>query len=249
MIEIDLLAGGMLHFPAGRRWKKPLPAIKTSQTERMNVTLKSHAVKKRTKILLIVLLSLVVLAVAAVLIARGVARSFIQSEISTRSDWEIDTGDVADREASQQVTVYTDPVEASIQITQIVPDEYEDEGFTYYDENVQDRLAYTLLQLTQEGDYTLESPLAILNPFGTGSNGLYLYFRTDAPHPGDLHRGGGGLSQLLPPPPTTPGANGLQPCFRSSCSSAWCLERRTPSPCWQPPVRAGRDLLLYHRHA
>ncbi len=106
--------------------------------------MKSHAVKKRTKILLIVLLSLVVLAVAAVLIARGVARSFIQSEISTRSDWEIDTGDVADREASQQVTVYTDPVEASIQITQIVPDEYEDEGFTYYDENVQDRLAYTL---------------------------------------------------------------------------------------------------------
>ena len=73
----------------------------------MNVTLKSHAVKKRTKILLIVLLSLVVLAVAAVLIARGVARSFIQSEISTRSDWEIDTGNVADREASQQVTVYT----------------------------------------------------------------------------------------------------------------------------------------------
>ena len=181
MIEIDLLAGGMLHFPAGRRWKKPLPAIKTSQTERMNVTLKSHAVKKRTKILLIVLLSLVVLAVAAVLIARGVARSFIQSEISTRSDWEIDTGDVADREASQQVTVYTDPVEASIQITQIVPDEYEDEGFTYYDENVQDRLAYTLLQLTQEGDYTLESPLAILNPFGTGSNGLYLYFGTSNP--------------------------------------------------------------------
>lgn len=181
MIEIDLLAGGMLHFPAGRRWKKPLPAIKTSQTERMNVTLKSHAVKKRTKILLIVLLSLVVLAVAAVLIARGVARSFIQSEISTRSDWEIDTGDVADREASQQVTVYTDPVEASIQITQIVPDEYEDEGFTYYDEEVQDRLAYTLLQLTQEGDYTLESPLAILNPFGTGSNGLYLYFGTSNP--------------------------------------------------------------------
>ena len=81
--------------------------------------MKSHAVKKRTKILLIVLLSLVVLAVAAVLIARGVARSFIQSEISTRSDWEIDTGDVADREASQQVTVYTDPVEASIQITRL----------------------------------------------------------------------------------------------------------------------------------
>ena len=79
-------------------------------------------------------------------------------------DWSISTGDVADREASQQVTVYTGPVEASIEITQIVPDEYEEEGFTYYDEEVQDRLAYTLLQLTQEGNYTLESPLAILKP-------------------------------------------------------------------------------------
>ena len=72
-------------------------------------------------------------------------------------------------------------MEASIEITQIVPDEYEEEGFTYYDEEVQDRLAYTLLQLTQEGNYTLESPLAILNPFGTGSNGLYLYFGTNNP--------------------------------------------------------------------
>ena len=94
--------------------------------------------------------ALVVLAVAAYFIARTVAHSFIQSEISTRSDWEIDTGDVADREAAQQVTVYTDPVEATIEITQIVPDEYEDEGFTYYDEEVQDRLASTLLGLTQE---------------------------------------------------------------------------------------------------
>ena len=200
--------------------------------------MKSHAVKKRTKILLIVLLSLVVLAVAAVLIARGVARSFIQSEISTRSDWEIDTGDVADREASQQVTVYTDPVEASIQITQIVPDEYEDEGFTYYDENVQDRLAYTLLQLTQEGDYTLESPLAILNPFGTGSNGLYLYFGTSNPTQVSYTveaEGYPSYSATANNPGRTASA-----VFRNSCSSAWCLERRTPSPCWQPPVRAGK---------
>ena len=128
-----------------------------------------------------VLVAVVVLAVAGYFIARAVAQSFIQSEIQTRSDWEIDTGDVADREASQQVTVYTAPVEASIEVIQIVPDEYEEEGFTYYDEDVQDRLAYTLLDLTREKTYTLGSPLAVLNPFGTGSNGLYLYFRTDAP--------------------------------------------------------------------
>lgn len=140
---------------------------------------KSHSTKKKVIILSCVIAGLAVLALAAYFIARGVASSFIQSEISTREDWSISTGDVADREASQQVTVYTGPVEASIEITQIVPDEYEEEGFTYYDEEVQDRLAYTLLQLTQEGNYTLESPLAILNPFGTGSNGLYLYFGTN----------------------------------------------------------------------
>lgn len=137
--------------------------------------------KKKRIILLVVLVAVVVLAVAGYFIARAVAQSFIQSEIQTRSDWEIDTGDVADREASQQVTVYTAPVEASIEVVQIVPDEYEEEGFTYYDEDVQDRLAYTLLDLTREKTYTLGSPLAVLNPFGTGSNGLYLYFRTDAP--------------------------------------------------------------------
>ena len=146
--------------------------------------------RKKRLIVLIVVAALVVLAVAAYFIARTVAHSFIQSEISTRSDWEIDTGDVADREAAQQVTVYTDPVEATIEITQIVPDEYEDEGFTYYDEEVQDRLASTLLGLTQEGNYTMGSPLAILNPFGTGSNGLYLYFGTS--NPGAVHRLGGG---------------------------------------------------------
>ena len=137
--------------------------------------------KKKLIILLVVLVAVVVLAVAGYFIARAVAQSFIQSEIQTRSDWEIDTGDVADREASQQVTVYTAPVEASIEVVQIVPDEYEEEGFTYYDEDVQDRLAYTLLDLTREKTYTLGSPLAVLNPFGTGSNGLYLYFRTNAP--------------------------------------------------------------------
>lgn len=143
--------------------------------------MKLHMTKKKARIIVIVLAAVVVLAVAVFFIVRGVAHSFIQSEIQTREDWEIDTGDVEDREASQNVTVYSAPVEASIQVQQIVPDEYEDEGFTYYDESVQDRLAYTLLQLVKEEKYTLESPLAVLNPFGTGSNGLYLYFSTYSP--------------------------------------------------------------------
>ena len=142
---------------------------------------KTRNPKRKWVVFLAVLMAVAALAVAGYFIARAVAQSLIQSEIQTRSDWNIDTGDVADREAAQQVTVYTAPVEASIDVIQIVPDEYEEEGFTYYDEDVQDRLAYTLLDLTREKTYTLGSPLAVLNPFGTGSNGLYLYFRTDAP--------------------------------------------------------------------
>lgn len=142
---------------------------------------KTRNPKRKWVVFLAVLMAVAALAVAGYFIARAVAQSLIQSEIQTRSDWNIDTGDVADREAAQQVTVYTAPVEASIDVIQIVPDEYEEEGFTYYDEDVQDRLAYTLLDLTRKESYTLESPLAVLNPFGTGSNGLYLYFRTDAP--------------------------------------------------------------------
>ncbi len=145
--------------------------------------MKAHS-KKKTRIFLIAAAALVVLAVAVYGVVRLATRSFIQSEIQPREDWEVDTGDVTDREASQQVTVYTDPAQASIQITQIIPDEFEEEGFTYYDEKVQDRLAYTLLQQQKDapqGGFTLENPLAILNPFGTGSNGLYLYFHTDVP--------------------------------------------------------------------
>ena len=141
--------------------------------------MKIHVTKKQVKILIAVVVAVVALAIASFFIVRAVSRSFIQSEIQTREDWEITTGDVADREVSQEVTVYSAPVESSIQVHQIVPDEYEEEDFTYYDEEVQDRLAYTLIQLIEEKDYSMDAPLAVLNPFGTGSNGLFLYFLTD----------------------------------------------------------------------
>ena len=165
---------------------KDIRILGQDYSERMEFAVNANTEKpkkpiKKRVIVLVIVIALVVLAVAGYFIARGVAQSFIQSEIQTRSDWEIDTGDLEEREAGQQVTVYTDPVEASIEITQIVPDEFEDEGFTYYDEDVQDRLANTLLGLTQDKEYTLTAPLAVLNPFGTGSNGLYMYFQTEAP--------------------------------------------------------------------
>ncbi|WP_417026311.1 aryl-sulfate sulfotransferase, partial [Candidatus Allofournierella excrementavium] len=64
---------------------------------------------------------------------------------------------------------------------QLVPQDIEDEDFTYYDEDVQERLYQMVQELKNNSDleWTASMPLAILNPYGTGSNGLYLYFETD----------------------------------------------------------------------
>lgn len=65
---------------------------------------------------------------------------------------------------------------------QLIPDDIEEEGFTYYDITVQERLAGTLEAMKGDGmTWTATTPLAVLNPFGTASNALYLYFQTDMP--------------------------------------------------------------------
>lgn len=135
-------------------------------------------ISKKQRIFLLVVGILVLMAFTGYGIFRFATRSFIDSEIQTREDWSIDTGEYTDREEKLEINVYDAPVESSIAIKQIVPYEYEEEGFTYYDEDVQARLGHALLELVQEKNYTLDEPLAILNPFGTGSNGLYLYFTT-----------------------------------------------------------------------
>ena len=57
----------------------------------------------------------------------------------------------------------------------------EKDNFTYYNMDVQNRLEESLETLKAEGGYTLENPLAVWNPYGTGTNGLYLYFETEDP--------------------------------------------------------------------
>ena len=86
------------------------------------------------------------------------------------------------------VQMYRQPVEASIEVAQILPGEYEQVGFTYYDEEVQQRLAQSLMTMMARGGYTMDAPLAVLNPFGTGSNGPgpSLHHRLQLPDP--LHR-------------------------------------------------------------
>ena len=76
------------------------------------------------------------------------------------------------------VSVYDASVESTISVSRIVPDEYEEDGFTYYDEDVQQRLGQQLMEMVGQGA-SMDAPLAVLDPFGTGSNGLLLSFQTE----------------------------------------------------------------------
>ena len=132
--------------------------------------------KKKKK--LIIGLIILVLLVAVIIGVFLYAKKFLSAETAIRDDWSIETGDLLASDASLNVSVFESDVEASIPVARVLPDENEEEGFTYYDENVQQRLASAIVKIARDGKYTLASPLAILNPFGTGSNGLYLYFNT-----------------------------------------------------------------------
>ena len=126
------------------------------------------------------IIGLSILAVLAAVIA-GVflyARSFLSAETAIREDWSIDTGDLLASDEALNVSVFDADVPSSISISRVLPAENEEEGFTYYDENVQKRLAAAIVKLAGTGEFSMEQPLAVLNPFGTGSNGLYLYFNT-----------------------------------------------------------------------
>ena len=108
-----------------------------------------------------------------------VCKLFTGAEGSVRSDWTVDTGALIEAEETYDVDVYEASAEATIDVLQIQPADVDDEDFTYYDTDVQDRLAGEVELLKAEGGWTVAAPLAILNPYGTGSNGLYLYFETD----------------------------------------------------------------------
>ncbi len=129
-----------------------------------------------------ILVGAAILVVLAAVILTGVlvvSRYLVGGEKRARDKWEIETGTYTFTDDEINVQMYRQPVEASIEVAQILPGEYEQEGFTYYDEEVQQRLAQSLMTMMARGGYTMDAPLAVLNPFGTGSNGLYLYFTTD----------------------------------------------------------------------
>ena len=116
--------------------------------------------------------------VCAVVVFEIVVRVMMDSEMRSRDDWNVQVGEHQYTSEERAVSVYDASVESTISVSRIVPDEYEEDGFTYYDEDVQQRLGQQLMEIVGQ-DASMDAPLAILDPFGTGSNGLLLSFQTE----------------------------------------------------------------------
>lgn len=116
--------------------------------------------------------------VCAVVVFEIVVRVIMDSEMRSRDDWNVQVGEHQYTSEERAVSVYDASVESTISVSRIVPDEYEEDGFTYYDEDVQQRLGQQLMEMVGQGA-SMDAPLAVLDPFGTGSNGLLLSFQTE----------------------------------------------------------------------
>lgn len=137
---------------------------------------------KRKKRLWIPFLVMAAVIIAVLLIVFAFARAFVAQEHEVRSVWRVDVGELLGRDETLNLEICQAALESDLSVIQLVPFEVDEEGFTYYDTAVQDRLGQALEHAKQAGSqWTASAPLAVLNPFGTGSNGLYLYFETNLP--------------------------------------------------------------------
>lgn len=136
--------------------------------------------KQHKKKLLLALIVLAVLIIAVPLIILIASKRYTAQESVVRTDWTTEVGDMIGRNEEWKVEYAEAELGEEIRAMQLVPMDIEEEGFTYYDEDVQNRLE-NALEPVKHGkiEWTATNPLIVLNPYGTGSNGLYLYFETN----------------------------------------------------------------------
>lgn len=138
--------------------------------------------KKHKKLLAGIILGVILLIVAVPIIILAVSKAFTAQESVVRTDWDFETGATIGENSTLGVSYAEAELGDGLRAIQLIPDDIEEEGFTYYDITVQERLAGTLEAMKGDGmTWTATTPLAVLNPFGTASNALYLYFQTDMP--------------------------------------------------------------------
>lgn len=137
--------------------------------------------KKKKQILLLVLGIVVLLACLIPFLVIEISKSFTAQEQAVRTDWSFDTGSIINQSTEWEVDITQANLGDGLNALQLVPQDIQSEGFTYYDLQVQQRLYQVIEELKTLDDVTWSAtqPLTILNPYGTGSNGLYFYFETD----------------------------------------------------------------------
>lgn len=124
---------------------------------------------------------IIVLIALILLIVLKVSKSFTAKERKVRSSWSVKTGELLHSDDELKLNLFDVSLNSDLKVVHIEPQEVNEEGFTYYDDDVQERIAKAIKIIKEAGGTKWEArnPLAILNPFGTGSNGLYLYFKTN----------------------------------------------------------------------
>ena len=158
------------------------PSADTASSVGSNADAKPERQKKprsRTFKIMRVLVIIAVVLVVAGAVTMAVAKSFTAAEQQVRSDWSTQTGELLGSDEELGLEVHAADLGSELRVAQLVPAEIDEEGFTYYDTGVQDRIAQLIGDIKNKRAWEASNPLAILNPFGTGSNGLYLYFATD----------------------------------------------------------------------
>lgn len=153
--------------------------------------------KRLAVILVVAAVALAILIPVAVL---AVSKLFTAQEHAVRTDWSFETGDVIAELEEWQVDFAEAELGDGLRAIQLVPQDIEEEGFTFYDLEVQQRLDGALqdIKAARGMSWTATTPLAVLNPFDTGSNGLYLYFETeqDTKVTYTIHVEAGGISDF-----------------------------------------------------